>query len=329
MRSIRIYLTDFGGGFDPERNLFSDILRKRFQLEITPVDPDIVIYSNHGRSYLQYDCLRIFFTGENVRPDYSLCDFSFSFDYLADPRNYRLPLYAFFGDMHHLTEPKDPDRILAEKTRFCNFIYSNAGAKERIEFFHLLNEYKRVDSAGKVLNNLGYVLDWGVEGNEGKLKFIRPYKFTMAFESASYPGYTTEKLVQPMLANSLAIHWGNPIVGRDFNTKSFIDVHDYSSFEEAVDAIIKIDQDDALYKQYMSQPYFPDNKIPENLLSENILNQFSDIIDQLGALRPVSSTLKGKLRGKREQIKACMLKGLRVIRRHFLTACQASVGFSR
>jgi hypothetical protein len=315
MRSIRIYLTDFGGGFDPERNLFSDILRKQFQLEITPVDPEIVIYSNHGRSYLQYDCLRIFFIGENVRPNYSLCDFSFSFDYLADPRNYRLPLYVFFGDMHQLTEPKDPDRILAEKTRFCNFIYSNARAKERIEFFHLLNEYKRVDSAGKVLNNLGYVLEWGVAGNEGKLKFIRPFKFTMAFENASYPGYTTEKLVQPMLANSLAIHWGNPIVGRDFNTKSFINVHDYSSFEEAVDAIIKIDQDDALYKQYMSQPYFPDNKIPENLLSENILNQFSDIIDELGTLRPVSSTLKGKLRGKREQIEAYMLKGQRVIRR--------------
>jgi hypothetical protein len=219
--------------------------------------------------------------------------------------------------MHQLTEPKDADRILAEKTRFCNFIYSNVNAKERIEFFHLLNEYKRVDSAGKVLNNMGSVLDWGVARNEGKLKFIRPYKFTMAFENASYPGYTTEKLVQPMLANSLAIHWGNPVVGRDFNTKSFINVHDYSSFEEAVDAIIKIDQDDALYKQYVSQPYFPGNKVPENLLSENILKQFSDIIDQLGTLWPVSSTLKGKLRSRREQIKPYMLKGKRVIRRLF------------
>ena len=315
MRSIRIYLTDFGDGFDPERNLFSDILRKRFQLEITPVDPDIVIYSNHGRSYLQYDCLRIFFSGENVRPNYSLCDFSFSFDYLADPRNYRLPLYVFFGDMHQLTEPKDPDRILAEKTRFCNFIYSNARAKERIEFFHLLNEYKRVDSAGKVLNNMGHVLDWGVVGNEGKLKFITPYKFTMAFENESYPGYTTEKLVQPMLVNSLAIHWGNPVVGRDFNTRSFIDVHDYSSFNAAVDAIIEIDQNDTLYRQYMSQPYFKDNEIPEDLLTENIVNRFSAIIDQLGKLRPVSSTLQGKWRRKRKEIERYISRGRRILRR--------------
>jgi hypothetical protein len=224
-----------------------------------------------------------------------------------------LPLYVFFGDMHQLTEAKDPDKILAEKTRFCNFIYSNAQAKERIEFFHLLNEYKRVDSAGKVLNNMGYVLDWGLAGNAGKLEFIRPYKFTMAFENASHPGYTTEKLVQPMLANSLAIHWGNPLVDEDFNTKSFINVHEYSSFKEAVDAIIKIDQDDVLYRQYMSQPYFRDNKVPENLLSVNILNRFSDIIDQIGMLRPVSSTLKGKLGTLREQIKPYMLKGRRVL----------------
>ena len=322
MRRLKIYFTDFPDGFNLERNLFADILRKKFELEVTAADPDILIYSNYGHTYLEYDCLRVFFTGENVRPDFSLCDFAFSFDYLEDPRNYRLPLYVFFGDMHRLTEAKDPDKILAEKTRFCNFIYSNPSARERIEFFHLLNEYKRVDSAGKVENNMGYVLDWGPGGNVGKLEFIRSYKFTMAFENASHPGYTTEKLVQPMQVNSLAIHWGNPLVDRDFNTKSFINVREHSSFNAAVDAIIKIDQDDVLYKRYMAEPYFPDNKVPENLLSVNILNRFSDIIDQIGRLRPVSSTLKGKLGAKCEQIKPYMLQGQRVIR-NGLSATQA------
>lgn len=314
MRRLKICFTDFTEGFDPERNVFMEALRTGFEVEVTAADPDILIYSNWGQRYLEYDCLRVFFTGENVRPDFALCDFAFSFDHLEDPRNYRLPLYVFFGDVHRLTEAKDPDRILAEKTRFCNFIYSNARARERIAFFQLLSEYRRVDSPGKVLNNMGYVLDWGPGGNLGKLEFIRPYKFTVAFENASYPGYTTEKLVQPMQANSLAIYWGNPLVDRDFNTRSFINVHEYASFRDAVDAVIKVDQDDALYRQYMAQPYFPENRVPANLLPVNILKRLSDIIGQIGVRRPVASTLRGRLARRREQLKGHARRGQRAIR---------------
>ncbi len=37
----------------------------------------------------------------------------------------------------------------------CAFMYSNPNAKERIEFFTKLSQYKKVDSAGKVLNYMG------------------------------------------------------------------------------------------------------------------------------------------------------------------------------
>jgi len=59
-----------------------------------------------------------------------------------------------------------------------------------------------------------------------KINFIKNYKFTIAFENSTSPGYTTEKLWQPMLSGSVPVYWGNPEVDRMFNTRSFVNVHE-------------------------------------------------------------------------------------------------------
>ena len=38
---------------------------------------------------------------------------------------------------------------------------------------------------------------------------------TIAFENSSFPGYTTEKIFEPMLEGSIPIYWGNPRVDED------------------------------------------------------------------------------------------------------------------
>ncbi|WP_416171499.1 glycosyltransferase family 10 domain-containing protein [Algoriphagus boritolerans] len=74
--------------------------------------------------------------------------------------------------------------------KFCCFLASNERAKERIEFFKKLSQYKQVDSGGIVHNNLGFRVS-------DKMKFIKDYKFIVAFENSSYPGYITEKIWHP------------------------------------------------------------------------------------------------------------------------------------
>jgi hypothetical protein len=113
-----------------------------------------------------------------------------------------------------------------------------------------------------------------------KVEFIKDYKFTIAFENTEYPGYTTEKLVQPMLAYSLPIYCGNPLVDRDFNTKSFLNYSDFPSEENLIERIIEIDQNDALYKDYLQQPYYHNNRVNEFVDPENILQQFENIFCQ-------------------------------------------------
>lgn len=61
----------------------------------------------------------------------------------------------------------------------------------------------------------------------------KPYKFSIAFENAWYPGYTSEKIVTSMLAGTIPIYWGNPDISREFNSASFINCHDFPTLDDA------------------------------------------------------------------------------------------------
>lgn len=271
MKTLKINFSDFWRGFDKTDNYFWHLLSKRYKLELSE-QPDFLLYSAYGKAHRKYTCCRIFYTSENVRPNLWECDYAFSFDYNNAAKHYRLPLYVLYDDITKLVQPKNADEILKSKTKFCNFLFSNEGAKERIIFFNKLSKYKKVDSGGKVLNNLGYEV-------KDKLSFINDYKFTIAFENSSYPGYTTEKIFHSMLMNSIPVYWGNPWVSLDFNTKSFVNVHDYKSFDDAIERIVEIDKSDALYTQYIQEPYFTENVLPHSLTEEAILARFEQIVN--------------------------------------------------
>jgi hypothetical protein len=274
MKTIKLDFVDFWPGFNKTNNYFYNLLKNKYEIEITP-DPDFVIYSVFGRSYKKYKCIRIFYTGENVRPNFKECDYAFTFDHIENnPRHYRLPLYGLYLPTPEALIKKEdynPETVLREKTEFCNFVYSNKKAKKRIDFFHKLSKYKPVASGGKLLNNVG-----GRVPN--KLEFIRKFKFTIAFENFSYPGYTTEKLTEPMLMKSVPIYWGNKLVDKDFNTKSFISYHDYENDEAVIERIIELDRNDDLYLECFKQPYYNNNVVNEYIRREKILDQLGMIL---------------------------------------------------
>lgn len=286
-KRIKIDFTDFWHNdteAEKKTNPLFKLLSKRFDLELSD-RPDFLIYSAKGRKFHDYNCTRIFYTAENVRPNFGECDYAFGFDYPMTDRNYRLPLYKFYYDLEKLTAEKNIENILKTKAKFCNFVFSNAKAQIRIDFFEALSRYKRVDSGGRVLNNLGYLV-------EDKIEFLKPYKFTIAFENSSHPGYTTEKILEAMIANTVPIYWGNPLVHLDFNSKSFINCHEYDNFDKVIEKVVELDNDDNLYKQYLAEPYFPNNTINDYLDDDKILDWFEFIFNNR-AHRPVADRWKG------------------------------------
>ena len=268
---IKIAFTDFwhGNGADGiASNPIYQLLSRFYDLEISE-QPEFLIYSCFGKQFLKYDCTRIFYTGENVRPNFSQCDYAFSFDYPVTERNYRLPLYLLYGYFNQL-ESKGQQIRHPSDLKFCNFVYSNKKAPERIEFYNKLELYKPVESGGKVLNNIGGRV-------KDKLEFLRKFKFTIAFENSSYPGYTTEKIMQALIADTIPIYWGNPLIARDFNPECFINCHDFESFEEVVAHIARVDNDDELFRRYISAPAFINGTDNEYVNEENIKRQWDKI----------------------------------------------------
>lgn len=289
MRTIRINFTDFWHPDTEEaikaENPLYRMLSTRYQLEFSDT-PDFLVYSCFGSAFVRHNCVRIFYTGENVRPNYDECDYALSFDYPVDERNYRLPHYGIYRGFESVTRPKDVEEILQAKTGFCSFVYSNVNATERNQFFQELSKYKRMDSGGGALNNIGYRVD-------DKLAFMKSYRFAIAFENSCYPGYTTEKILHAFQANAIPIYWGNPLVYRDFNPKAFINCHDYDSFDAVIDQVKRIDADEALYRQIIAEPCFVDNRLNQFVEPENILARFEAIFQAQGIV-PVAQTRRGR-----------------------------------
>jgi hypothetical protein len=85
-------------------------------------------------------------------------------------------------------------------------------------------------------------------------------------------------------------------VGKDFNTKSFVHVNQYASFDDAIQHIIEIDQDEEKYRQIANETWFHNNKVPEEMENESFQEFFDFVISDIDKNRPVgASWAKSKL----------------------------------
>lgn len=275
MKTIKIKFTDWYQGFDEENNSFIRRLRKYYNCVVSD-NPDYVFYSTWGMEHLKYDCIKIFYTAEDISPDFNLCDYAIGFDdILFGDRYIRFSLFPIqdaFPDAcnkHNFTEDD-----LACKTEFCDYIVSNGnGDPLRTEIFNKLCEYKKVDSGGRYMNNIGGPV-------KNKLEFQKKHKFSIAFENGSMKGYTTEKIIHPFAAHSIPIYWGNPDIAKDFNSKSFINYFDFNSIDDMIDYIIKVDNDDELYRSILKEPIFENGVVPERFTQEYFEKFLCHIFDQ-------------------------------------------------
>lgn len=283
---ININFSDFWVGFVKEDNYFYNLLSNHFDVKISD-DPDLLIFSCYGKDYLKYKCVRIFYASENQRIDFSCCDYGIGFDYLKRQNYFRLPLYVYYlnGNVEAFVKNDlDVRKILLEKTEFCNMIVSNPNSERRIKFFQKLSKYKKVDSGGRYLNNIGQPV-------QNKMNFIRKYKFTFAFENSAYPGYTTEKIMEPMLSYSIPIYWGNPLIHREFNPKSFVNSNDYANDDELIERIIELDVNEDKYLECLKEPYVYNNNIDNLDFSQSKFVAYLDkIISNVGNFTPIALT---------------------------------------
>lgn len=266
----------FSDTFTTAELFFTNVLGNYYDITIDNENPKYLIFgdSNFGHEHDKFNgrAKKIFYTGENVRPTYLTYNHAITFDPENSPRHYRLPLYVLdmWSAVHfeHWTDDflqlcnrdlGDPENNWNRK--FCSFVQSNPKSSVRNTFFPMLCEYKKVDSAGPHLNNTGFTLPR--DKLEYKINFLNKYKFNLAFENQTYPGYVTEKILNAFQANTVPIYWGaNNTVQRDFNKKAFINSHDHVTFENVIKYIAHLDSPEGKneYLDMLYQPPFVDNR---------------------------------------------------------------------
>jgi hypothetical protein len=274
--TLRIAFSDFHRGFNPKDNRIWKVLAVRYSLELVDFGnkPNFLVYSDFGIKHWAFDGLKIYITGENMVPDFKECDLAFTpFEISNEPRAIRLPYYAQI-----LTEPERLIRSnnytaahLKNQSKFCAFVVSNPKSPERNKFFKELNRRLPVDSGGRHFNNLGKVVS-------DKISFIKNYRFTIAFENTSSPGYTTEKLIEPLLAGSIPIYWGNPEVSRDFNPGCMINVNEFPDFTAAINYILLLENNLETREKILTTPVFKDNCLPECLSDDYIVKPIENLL---------------------------------------------------
>ncbi len=272
-------------------------LRPHYQFVLDRDDPELVFYSVYGYiEKLAPRAIRLIWAGEagdhfaqggKMRPGVNQPGFfhygiTMAWDNTHENHIY-MPLCCLHLPLHNSGMSdlvRRPGAVPVRKEYFCNFICSNGNARRRVEFFQKLSQYKRVESLGAVERNNDALVGTGHDtaGYRAKQAFQARCKFSIAFENSYFPGYTTEKLSDPLLAGSVPIYSGNPHVAEIFNPRAFINVDEFASDEEAIEHIQAVDNDDALYQSYLDEPPFPGNSIPSRISDETYLNFFRRVL---------------------------------------------------
>ena len=282
-KQIKIKFLGFAPYHRPHEQAYYRFLSERYDV-VECDDPDYIIDGGLDFKHVKYDCVKILLNGENTVPDFNLYDYAVaSCELTFGDRYLRMPWFAFYPYFPDITRRRtEPDKDLLNRG-FCSFVVSNAefGDPMRRRFFEALSEYKPVASGGKYRNNVGGPVT-------DKIAFCRGYKFNIAFENSSYPGYTTEKIMEAYVAQTVPIYYGNPSVETDFRPESMVRVADESDIERAIEEIIRLDRDDEAYLKVATAPCLVEDSpgVYEERLERFLAYVFDQPLETAGRLCP-------------------------------------------
>ena len=278
MKRIRIRFVDYARNDNPKNGLAYRLISKYFEVDDCGA-ADYAICFGQGLSHVQYDsCVKILMQGENSTPNFNDYDYAVGYDHLDFGDRYlRMPLYPFWRKPFLMLDKRrleNPEALLRRK--FCSFVVSNAnfGDPMRLKFFERLSKYKKVDSGGRWMNNVGGPV-------KDKLEFCKGYKFNIAFENSSFPGYVTEKVMEAYAAQTVPIYYGDPTVETDFLPESMVCVRNEADIDRAVDEVVALDEDDDAYLKKVTAPClaYDDPKMYEKRLEAFLVHIFDQPLE--------------------------------------------------
>ncbi len=141
-----------------------------------------------------------------------------------------------------------------------------------------------VDAVGKCCNNvkISFTIDvYNKEEtyNDIAVEIYSKYKFVLAIENTIKNGYFTEKLINPILANSIPIYYGSDTAFEIINKNRVIYFNDFQNIDELIEYIIKLSENEEDYNRILNEKIFVNDDLNLDNYNEFINNRLKEIFN--------------------------------------------------
>jgi alpha(1,3/1,4) fucosyltransferase len=291
---MKISFCDFWGGFQDTNNIIYHLLYEcNIKVDVVSASesPDVLFYSCYGGSHNNINrakTKKVFWPGENIRPNFNECDYSLSFDFDDyQGRNSRFPLWLTYIDFFNKKTYVNQKYLLPVDYILFPNLNNTFFKQEKTEQVIILTKHlkNRKDEivnklAGKMqVHGYGSFFNRGIEdGEDVKMKLISRFKFHICCENSLYPGYYTEKLLHAKAAGTIPIYHSDTKISEDFNPDGFLNLANFNSVDNFVDAILQVDKNEQLYNNIKNTNLFKKVSDPFELLNTTKLFFLNKII---------------------------------------------------
>ena len=237
---ISVYADNFWPGFDWDKSSLRILFEKALNKQVVSVESiqlaDFYISSIFGKNIFRSDVdhlFKVLFLGERLSPIYSNFDLSLSMD-LSDygGNNIYCPLWFLSLIDYGLST----NRSIRALTQQINSNHSSLSCRQYKAIYVGSNDHPMRKTIINALNDCG--IETSVFGNnyrplKNKIIESRKYILSICPENTWSPGYTTEKIIDALIAGCIPIHWGyldfsifnkRCIYSIDFNNSSRVDI---------------------------------------------------------------------------------------------------------
>ena len=232
---------------------------------------DFIVQSNNGILWNKQKKKYIYWSGESYEPpknSYAASSISISTTTLFDEMLYT-PYVLYSPYLYK-------ERLFVGVKKRKNFIAycSSHKVPEREDFFAKCVDIIGSDtchSFGSCDGNRSSSKKPKVKGawdNNALIEAYKDYKFVVAFENGVVDGYVTEKILNAFYSGAIPVYHGSANINELFNPKAFINVSDFKSYQECID-----------YMRNMKEEEL------ERMATVNIY-QNNDVIQLLNDVRP-------------------------------------------
>ncbi len=271
IKHIRIGYTDWNDTRAMEYiNYLKTNLKDQYTFELVQDNPDYLLFSFYGlkhRDKKYAKAIKIAVYEEGYIPSFNEEDYTFGVAHIFYLDRYfrKATLLAYLGDLKNKDFRRARREALKGKKRekFCAAVFGHERNEDhfREKFVAELSKYKKVDMGGEINNTVGYNVTNSIE-------FFSSYKFSIAFEKNSGDGYATGHIINSLLAGTIPIYYGDYLIDEYINPDTYILVRNDIDLMEKIDYIKQVDQDDKLYREFLSKDVLIDENVVEKRKKE-------------------------------------------------------------